>query len=552
MDFGESSYQEFFDKLRSTTGPNNLRRIFEDDQRGLQHESNSLRYQPQLQSPRIPQQQPQQSHNGRGDGTELAAGPGAATTESARTQSSGANAQGTPISTAHYIPEDAPRGSGSSAVHWTTVIAKVAYGFNGSDNVGRVGVALSRHMNTSAMKLIIYKSKQEVYGILRLIANDTSASRACVILRESYMQFYDDQQHFWSVRFDSHQDEKDFTKAMRLFGLLVEKVDTVRRSSSPHTISSSVSISLMTLTAAAEQVLGGSVTQDSGAQSQRPSLHRAGRGEAVSAATSVTESVSDTSENDDDDDVEDILVTPAAKAALSHSSSSQALVPVLSSSNSNANISLAVSSTNTSRNSAEKIEAYLDEQRASGQLMERKMDSILDAMKRLMSTHNAQEQVALSADETSTTIDMSEKDKEDELLDLEQKLLNFKKENRRLIKNLKAKEQALLDLRTSTCALCEDLLAQNNDLKKQNSTLLSTMNAHLHGKGINMNLQSRAPCTQCEQATAKIIMLERRVTALQNALLTCTSNFGNTGNTTKTTTTTTTTAATTATPSTIM
>ncbi|XP_017851196.1 altered inheritance of mitochondria protein 3-1-like [Drosophila busckii] len=126
-----------------------------------------------------------------------------------------------------------------------------------------------------------------------------------------------------------------------------------------------------------------------------------------------------------------------------------------------------------------------------------------------------------SADNTvSSTTDLA--DSEDELLELEQKVLNFKKENRALIKNIKLKEQEIEDLRATTNARCEQLRGEYNELKKQNTDLLASMTAQ---RTANFTING---CGDCPQYLNKLNLLEYRIAALQRSLI----GYAMNGNTT--------------------
>ncbi|XP_034477368.1 uncharacterized protein LOC117783905 [Drosophila innubila] len=484
MDFeGENTYEDFFDKMHSNDGTRNLRQIFEDDDKPLQSESSNLRYQPHSSS----HKQQQEKHKTK------------------------------PVtSTARNKPET------KSLDSWSTVVAKVANGYNGSENMGRVGVALSRN-GAGAAKLVIYKSRNHLLSTLLLTKSIMSSvprdGTSNVILRESYMQFYDDEQHFWSLRFEFAADEEEFTEALLNLGLPIEQMTN----EDSKVVTPATSTPLPQLQPQPQPLPR---------QMHKSPLASARDNEAVSSYDSESESTQSTEDN---------ISTQRSKL------NTKALVPLGTSSS----IILADMSPQKSSN---KLEAYLNEQRATGHAMDKKMDTILQAMCRLTSGHSVQlsdagdstpgsaaEQPDIKKmdsllqamgrlnnssihqlSDTTSTIQTST-DNEDELLELEQKLLDFKKQNRILIKSLKAREQALAELRASTCALCEQLLSQNNDLKNQNAALMTAMTAQVNGGDNSAASLTATSCTNCDKYVCKISSLERRVSILQSALL----NFPN-------------------------
>ncbi|KAH8386458.1 hypothetical protein KR093_000630, partial [Drosophila rubida] len=447
----------------------NLRQIFEDDDKPLQAESSNLRYQPS-----------QRTHT-------------AITTATVHTSQNNHNHNNNSITTRTTADTAKP------LEKWSTLVAKVANGYNGSESVGRVGVALSRN-GLGAAKLVIYKSRSQLLSTLLLTKSTTSPvprdGASQVILRASYMQFYDDDQRFWSLRFEATADEAEFTEALLSIGLPIEKMREDAQKKNQEQASTSAAAA-----AARQQALPQPLPR-----LKVPQLPAEGE-----------DSSSCDSESGSTQSIEDNIRTshrqalvPAAPATVTASSSSSGSV---------------VSSQLLARN---KLEAYLLEQRVNGQAMDKKMDTILQAMCRLTANSSAQlsEIESTARDPKPLSLAGSQlggtepnTDNEDELLELEQKLLDFKKQNRVLVKSLKQREQALAELRASTCALCEELLTQNNELKQQNSTLLTALATKVNATQTAGSLKSADNCQQCEKHLEKIGELEKRVQLLQTALI---------------------------------
>ncbi|EDW06534.1 uncharacterized protein LOC6585246 [Drosophila mojavensis] len=518
MDFGHDNNQDFFEKLHSNDGPRNLRQIFEDDDKPLLNESSNLRYQPQSSTKQQEQQNEQQQQQQE---------------QQQQTQA----------------PQQQPKLKGMIASisrnkrdimtvdSWNTVVAKVAYGFNGSDNVGRVGVALSRN-GAGAAKLVVYKSRTQLLSTLLLTKSTQSSSprigSANVILRESYMQFYDDEQHFWSLRFEVAKDEEEFTAALMKLGLPIEelRIDEADKSSNePPSASNALPQSQLT-----------------------PSLKQISETSGLPANPEALPRTYD-SEGESPQSTEDSVTTHRARSIKK----SQKTLPGRSTT---VSLPKKLEPNKSPATPSSKLELYLDEQRATGHAMDKKMDTILQAMCRLTSNSNlplkesSGDSMVLSIEhqdsrkldsilqamsrvannngmqQLSESLDTTRglTDNEDELLELEQKLLDFKKENRSLMKSLRAKEQALADLRASTCALCEELLAQNNELKQQNTALIAAMTKQSSSNSLTAIVPAGnsafavADCENCEKYLAKISALERRLSTLQSALLNYTAN----------------------------
>ncbi|XP_039500941.1 uncharacterized protein LOC120457409 [Drosophila santomea] len=444
MDIGsDQSYQDFFDKLRGESAPRNLRQIFEDDDRPLANESSSLRYQP-----------------GSSKKSQSQAGKRPAMSRSSTLETG-----------------DPPPAA------WNTVIAKVVHAYQSSENVGRVGLALSILGEMEASKLIVYRSKSQVLTTLQLTPRGGK-----VILRESYLQFYDDEQCCWSLRFDKETDQQEFVTFMRKKKLPVEHFPSEVSSSSSSASPSCEDLSKSQVKSTVTKATANPPQPQPRSRVALPTLPTLEKPDDMEPVEEPTPSN------------EDVIVTPLPRPIGSSNtqrktSSSSSSLAVATSEPLSSDTPLAVTT----------LDKYLDEQRATGVLMEHKMDAILQAMNRMGGGKS-------SVPPEKASDPLLERDSEDEMLELEQKLLNFKRENRALMRNLKAREQALEDLRCSACALCEELLVQNSDLKEQNAQLLASK--HISDAGT----ASPASCRSCEQSSRQIAKMQRQIAALHEAL----------------------------------
>ncbi|XP_034662014.1 uncharacterized protein LOC117897345 [Drosophila subobscura] len=415
---GDKLYDEFFDSLRSNNGPRNLSQIFEDDVKPLQNESRNMRYQPSSA-------QKQERHQQKIENKEKPR-----------------SALGQKWNVEPGV--------------WTTVIAKVAHAFSGSDDVGRVGVALSLHGDGIA-KLILYKTKTKVLASVVL-----TAPNASVIERESYIQFYADDRRFWSLRFDQDADEQDIIQALRKYDLPLTGVVSSCSSSS---------ISDQDSKPKKSSQLQVQVQVQPPQPQPQP---RSRLGPSVSTNQLPSEECSL---------VDDVIMTPVPRAiGLSHSSSA---------SSSTIHGSLMV--------------AKMD----SGNDMDKKMDTILQAMHRLVSGAGSSSGSTQLNDRQQNT-----NDSEDEMIELEQKMLNLKRENRTLVKSMRAKEQDLEELRTSNSALVE----LNKELKQQNAALLVAMASNAYDQVNSNSTSASTSCPNCEQSASLINVLKRQVASIQSAM----------------------------------
>ncbi|KAH8419996.1 hypothetical protein KR009_004783 [Drosophila setifemur] len=528
---GEQSYQDFFDTLRGSAGPRNLHQIFEDDSRPLQHETRSLRYQPPSSSSQTPT-----AHKSRPEKQEKM-----------------------------HISSSDSEASGD----WQTLIAKVVHAFQGSENLGKVGLALSILGHNEASKLILYKSKRQVMATLSMQRGLGHG----VFQRENYWQFYDDDRRFWSLRFEQPADEDEFTHIMTKYELPMEQFGS--RVASPsgtltghrgdskeeeHPAECSCGDTYCHRLSEESHEQEGRNYQHSKDRRSPEGKHSSSSGHKQSKEDKYGSRSSDSKlrrsqkhqkeqeeeqpkplprardrkqekesqresyqyrdreqERDRDQSPlqEDVIVTPLPRpiGTITHLDPTQfALV------------------TSESQLPAK----YRMEQRANDRAMDGKLDTLLMAIKRLEveagggaragagtgagagiglgARAGARAGSGLGALAGAASI----QDNEDELLELEQKLLDFKRENRALIRSLQAREQALEELRNSTCALCEELLEQNSNLKKQNAMLLAALASKCAEiDGVD---SSGEGCKHCRQANARIETLQGHVLTLKDAL----------------------------------
>ncbi|KAH8414910.1 hypothetical protein KR215_009911, partial [Drosophila sulfurigaster] len=438
----------------SSRGTRNLQQIFEDDDRPLQSESNNLRYQPTQQKSQT-----------------------APTTATASTTTTTANSN-----------RNNNKSTTTAEPKWSTLVAKVANGYNGNESVGRVGVALSRNV-VGAAKLVIYKSRSQLLSSLLLTKSTTSSSpgegASRLLMRASYMQFYDDEQRFWSLRFEAAVDEVEFTDALISLGLPIDQKQPEKaQQNAKEEQQASTSSAASTASTAA-----------SAAGTPR-SFQRFKEFEA-SSCDSDSESTQSNEEN-----------------ILTLRTPSKALIPV------------AATTSSAAPSSGNKLEAYLHEQRANGEAIDRKMDTLLQAMCRLTAANHSSSNSNSVVSNSASTLniesvnDVADNDNEDELLELEQKLLDYKKQNRVLAKSLKQREQEMMVLRASTCNLCDKMRNQNNELKKQNRTLIAALADKMKSDDQHDDdAAGNSSCMQCDKYLKRIRELEQRVQLLQAVVL---------------------------------
>lgn len=95
---------------------------------------------------------------------------------------------------------------------WSTVIAKVVTAYRRDQSVGKIGLALLTKED-STCKLIIYRSKTNILGSIQLQKHSDTLSK-----HHKFWQFYDECGVYWSIYFNGERDEGEFLEQLLLKG----------------------------------------------------------------------------------------------------------------------------------------------------------------------------------------------------------------------------------------------------------------------------------------------------------------------------------------------
>ncbi|XP_017466173.1 PREDICTED: M protein, serotype 24 [Rhagoletis zephyria] len=107
--------------------------------------------------------------------------------------------------------------SGATVQAWQTLLAKVAYAYKEGVPVGKAGVALLQSVENE-YRIIIYKAKLNVLTTCSLRADMAQVHRS-----HNYLQFYDDDLLCWSVYFDADANTEEFVAKLIELNIVVSE-----------------------------------------------------------------------------------------------------------------------------------------------------------------------------------------------------------------------------------------------------------------------------------------------------------------------------------------
>ncbi|KAH8343264.1 hypothetical protein KR059_007641, partial [Drosophila kikkawai] len=459
------------------SSPRTLSEIFEDDILPMRRETRNLRYQPGGHK----SQRPTTSYEG---------------------SSSSSSSFCSISSSVPTVPESS---------RWAIVFAKIVNIYKGYEPVDRMGLALSKLGDNEAATLILYKQKSLTMSHTKLKPNGNA-----IHLQDNYLQFYDDDRKYWSMRFVFEADEKEFIKMMTSNEWPLEQ----------HVVTAS---EVEDSEEQQEQHIGQRKEQHREQrkehQRESPSEHLAARSHTCNLHRHSRDneehqesppqpkprlrnldcirrhfmhlSCDHTQPSQEHIPEEDVIVTPISRPIGSTNSSLE----------NHCNSANAVVTLNGQK--ADTYSSRLRQLIDTEEIDDSKMESILEAMKivsegHLKSIHDNEDQPKPQPRATTKL-----EDAEDRLLELEQILLDTKKHNRELRKALKRREKDMLEFQSSTIELMEKLIASKDELSRRNSRLMDT----ILGKA---NCEDK--CLKCERSAQEIGFLKRHITALETAL----------------------------------
>uniref|UniRef100_A0A182XW30 WH1 domain-containing protein n=1 Tax=Anopheles stephensi TaxID=30069 RepID=A0A182XW30_ANOST len=338
-----------------------------------------------------------------------------------------------------YIPaeqadDDEAIEDASKPPEWTIVRALVvtAYKLVDGDNVflGKLGLALLN--SSSGHRLLLYRTKTDVLGTVTL-TRDTK-----ILLKQDYLQFRaDDSNDFWSILFESEFDRKALLTAIESW-CCVEREPVVEEPLSEVEKEPEPPKSKRSELAARMARMGGQAM---------PSMHEKTKAPPIPTTAPGSDS-SDTS----DSKIETITTRTTARRPNLMSTVSMQMVPLagMMPTNGNAVPNQATGATMADMNfNLVMSESRMQntEMRMNLTKLESKLDRVLDKID-LLSVHGA-------GDRSSSSVAA---DKDAEVLELEEKLLELKRANHALKSKVRTLETADRDGKREAEALMEGKL----------------------------------------------------------------------------------------------
>ncbi|KAH8245076.1 hypothetical protein KR032_004677 [Drosophila birchii] len=508
------SIESFFNKLQSSeASPRNLSQIFEDDLLPMRKESRNLRYQPGGHKPQKPQ----------------------------------------PTTSREMSSESRSSAVERKSSRWEVIFAKVVNVYNGYEAMERLGLALTMLGDNEAATMILYKQKSKLMSNTKLHPDGST-----IHLRDHYLQFYDNNRKYWNLRFVHQADEQEFIHFMTTNGWPLEQRTSNSETDGErqHTLRSETDAEQEqkrhTEPPLSDQIRVQLSDQSREQWSEQWSEQRSRELRSKEQHTSDIHTYRRDNEEHQElppqpkprsrnlatpseeqmqksaaymkclrhhfmheacehmppvrDEIaeEDVIVTPISRP-IGSTSSSNLLDNHFSSAN--AVVKLQESETKSTTSLLTKfVNTHMDPEDIAAM----KMQNILDAMQRVSDGHRKKfNDKGTPKPEPRTTA--KTEDAEDRLLELEQILLDAKKENRELMKELKRRDEELHDFKTSSLTLLEKLLSSNDELAKKNSLLVDTIVG-------DRKATNEVNCVSCERSAEEIAFLKRHITALELAL----------------------------------
>lgn len=401
------------------------------------------------------------------------------------------------------VREEATTSNASSR----TLLAKVVLAFRQGESQGKVGLALIQNPDETC-GIIMYKTKDNILTNLKL---DSSK----LYKQLKYWQFYDEQSVYWSFSFDTVQDEEEFKENLKIKQISFKEA---QEQSGPieQVNKKTTSAVKAPFTASDEESSGHSKKAKNSLIKRMAKMGRPLPTISTPNSTQVTTDYSDSSDTE-------VIQTPLSLAqkpaiaprgnSLSNMNNNQQLVASTVSLNPSTVSTSAIYPINTLE--GQYMQMLLTEQRTQGSelrmnmnKLENKIEKVLDKLD-LCDRHDGKQKP----------------ERDDEILELEEKLLMLKKENRKLKQSLqeKSNENKLKDYLND---LKDDLksvnLSHKNDVKEIVKQLIEQYKETLEEKEIleqkqgdsvnkNKELQNEVKLNE-----RKVKDLEKQVNALKD------------------------------------
>ncbi|XP_075155258.1 uncharacterized protein LOC142228652 [Haematobia irritans] len=390
------------------------------------------------------------------------------------------------------------------------LIAKVVTAYLQGKIQGKVGLALTSNVVDN---LILYKSKSLVLVTLILYKE-----KQVLFKQSNYWQFYDDQQRYWSFSFENSKDEEDFRNYIHQLGHCYKENEEnfnqkLEKENVDESITKSGSVEESEL-----DVFQGPFNDNPTVTKNALIKRMAKMGQPLPKLSNS--SVQTTTEFSDSSDTEVINTPLPIKPTVVPRNK----VTTLKTSHqvSNAfNMSYAPSHTAME---GQYMQMLLTEQRTQGSELRMNVAKLENKIERLMDKLDLMERSGLGGGTKE------KRHKDDEILELEEKILNLKKENRKLkqqeeerIQKQAAEEESnaiLKDLKEGLEAWNMDHLKDMRAIVKSGIELVEThKNKELEGKWKECETTLKSTVEQVETSPSPNYQQELNQLKEQNKLL---------------------------------
>ncbi|XP_037808247.1 interaptin [Lucilia sericata] len=346
-----------------------------------------------------------------------------------------------------------------------TLMAKVVTAYKQGELQGKVGMALIQNPDNSC-NIIMYKTKVNILATLQL-----STQQDLLYKQNKFWQFYAEDSVYWSFSFDNVQDEEEFVYNIQTKGINFKETEEDNKPLKELTNTSDAqSINV-------EQDFTSTKAADGTKESKNSLIKRMAKmGRPLPTLSSTNQHT--TTEYSDSSDTEVIktpLITtqkpgiPARSNKLTSIKSQQQMVTAITAFNAAQATTSAVYPVNPLE--SQYMQMLLTEQRTQGSELRMNMNKLENKIEKV-----------LDKLELCDRMDSKQKpERDDEILELEEKLLMLKKENRKLKQNLQ--EQSLKDKEEEKIQnIIEEFKEDFNALKIEHQQDLRTIIKELTNK----------------------------------------------------------------------
>ncbi|XP_073835523.1 uncharacterized protein [Musca autumnalis] len=310
--------------------------------------------------------------------------------------------------------------SSSSQTLTPPLLAKVVTAYKQGELQGKVGLALTKNPDNEDYSLILYKSKSSV-----LITLDLPKGSQLLFKQQNYWQFYDLEQHYWSFSFNAAPDDGEFQEKLLSIGHVFKESEK-EKTSDEQIVDNEEETPVNDISDAKLPEIRSKVPP---AYSKNSLIQRMAKMGGQPLPKLPSNNLQTTTEFSDSSDTEEIKTPLPPKPSIAPRNKVATLKnnqQILSSTLATFNPSMAYA---TNPMESQYMQMLLSEQRTQGSelrmnvsKLETKIEKVLDKLDLI---------------ERSGPGEGKEKrHRDDEILELEEKILNLKKENRKLKQHL--------------------------------------------------------------------------------------------------------------------